>query len=59
MNWVEIFNRLWRIIDQAGATNFSGPRFLDAVREVNFNVPPYGVFMAHGIELWVAVHGRN
>lgn len=46
MNWVVIFNRLFEIINtQNSATYYSGPMFLDVVRETNHSVPPYGVFM--------------
>lgn len=36
INWVEVFNRLFELINNQGdtATYFSGPRFLDAVREI-------------------------
>jgi hypothetical protein len=46
MNWVAIFNRLWPIINTPGVTYFGGPRFLDTLREVDVNVPPYAAFIA-------------
>lgn len=45
MNWDGIWNRLWRLLDMPEPCYFSGPRFLSAVREVNLDLPPYGVMM--------------
>jgi len=45
INWVGIFNRLWRIIDAPGDCYFSGSRFLDKVREVNLDLPGYSQFI--------------
>jgi len=40
-----VYNRLWRVIDAAGKCYFSGPRFLDKLREVNYGLPGYGEFI--------------
>ena len=45
MNWVVIFNRLFEIINTIGPTYYSGPMFLDVVRETNHNVPPYAAYL--------------
>lgn len=45
MNWVVIFNRLFEIINTQGPTYYSGPMFLDVVRETNHNVPPYAAYI--------------
>jgi hypothetical protein len=45
MNWVAVFNRLWRLMDDHGPTYFGGPRFLNAIREVREDLPPYAAFM--------------
>src|SRR4051812_3288479 len=42
MNWTGIWNRLWRIIDSPGECYFSGPRFLNVIRDVNMDLPDYG-----------------
>lgn len=35
MNWVRVYNRLFELINTAGPTYFSGPRFLSKVRDVD------------------------
>jgi hypothetical protein len=45
MNWVQIFNRLFELINTQGETYYGGTRFLDTIREVNFNVPSYAVYI--------------
>lgn len=45
MNWVVIFNRLFEIINTPGPTYYSGPMFLDVVRETNHSVPPYAAYI--------------
>jgi hypothetical protein len=45
MNWVRIWNRLWRMLDMPAPCYFSGPRFLASIREVNPDVPQYGELM--------------
>ena len=41
MNWIQIFNRLFEIINTTGDCYFGGPRFLNIVREINYSVPTY------------------
>ncbi len=41
MNWIQIYNRLFEIINTQGDTYYGGTRFLNSIREVNFNVPSY------------------
>lgn len=42
MNWIIIFNRLFEIINnQDNDAYYGGTRFLNAVRQVTFAVPPY------------------
>ncbi len=41
MNWIQIFNRLFELINTQGETYFGGTRFLNTIREVNYNVPSY------------------
>jgi len=41
MNWVAIFNRLFEIINTQGDTYYSGTRYLNTIREVNYAVPNY------------------
>ncbi len=45
IKWTGVYNRLWLLIDAKGVCYFSGPRFLNAVREVSFDVPPYRQFI--------------
>ena len=45
MNWTGIWNRLWRIIDSQGDCYFSGPRFLNTIRDFNMDLPDYGEFI--------------
>lgn len=45
MNWVQIFNRLFELINTQGDTYYGGTRFLDTIREVNFNVPNYVTYI--------------
>jgi hypothetical protein len=46
MNWQAIFNRLWRVINVLNTPSyFGGPRFVDAVREVNPDLPGYEALM--------------
>jgi hypothetical protein len=41
-NWVTVFNRLFEIINQKGTPSyFSGPRFIDKVREIDQYFPQY------------------
>ena len=46
MNWRAIYNRLWVIINAQGPGYFSGPRFLDRVREFDLDTPTYAEFRA-------------
>jgi hypothetical protein len=46
LNWQGVYNRLWVIINASGPGYFSGPRFLDKVREFDLNTPPYDKFLA-------------
>ena len=41
MNWVVIFNRLFEIINIPGDSYIGGGKFLDRIREVNYNAPKY------------------
>lgn len=45
MNWVQIFNRLFELINTQGDTYYGGTRYLDTIREVNFNVPNYSTYI--------------
>jgi hypothetical protein len=45
-NWRAVFNRLWVIINAAGTGYFSGPRFLDKVREFDLDTPTYAEYLA-------------
>ncbi|GMU85760.1 MAG: hypothetical protein AMXMBFR48_10020 [Ignavibacteriales bacterium] len=45
MNWVAIFNRLFEIINTQGDTYYSGARFLNTLREVNYSVPQYSTYI--------------
>lgn len=45
MNWVAIFNRLFEIINTQGDTYYSGTRFLNTIREVNYAVPNYQTYI--------------
>jgi hypothetical protein len=45
INWVATFNRLFEIINTPGDSYYGGTRFLDAIREVNYNVPSYKVYI--------------
>lgn len=45
-NWIEIYNRLFEIINQPDtATYFSGPRFIDTVRKYEHYFPTYSQFI--------------
>lgn len=47
MNWIEIYNRLFELINNQGdpATYFSGPRFIDTVRQYEPYFPDYAQFI--------------
>lgn len=47
MNWIEIYNRLFEVINDRSdtATYFSGPRFIDTVREFHPYFPDYNQFI--------------
>jgi hypothetical protein len=45
MNWTEIFNRLFAIINGKDEVYYSGPRFLSTVRELNPHYPDYSQLM--------------
>ena len=47
MNWIEIFNRLFEIINDQGdtATYFSGPKFINVVRETEPYFPDYSQYI--------------
>jgi hypothetical protein len=44
-NWVRIYNMLFEIVNH-GETNYSGPKFIVVVREVDPYFPEYNQFMA-------------
>jgi hypothetical protein len=46
-NWIEIYNRLFEVINNQGdtATYFSGPRFIDTVRQYEPYFPDYSQFI--------------
>ncbi|MCF8716436.1 hypothetical protein JM658_16535 [Joostella atrarenae] len=41
MNWIQIYNRLFELINIQGDTYYGGTKFLNTIREVNNNVPSY------------------
>jgi len=43
--WIEAYNRLFEIINQQGECYYSGSRFLDIIREINYSVPTYRQFI--------------
>lgn len=47
MNWIEIYNRLFELINNQGdtATYFTGPRFINTVREFEPYFPDYTQFI--------------
>jgi hypothetical protein len=45
INGVGVYNRLWRLIGEKGDCYFSGPRFLNTIREVSLDVPTYNQFI--------------
>jgi hypothetical protein len=47
MNWIEIYNRIFELINNQGdaATYFSGPRFINTVREFEPYFPDYNQFI--------------
>lgn len=45
MNWIQIYNRLFELINIQGETYFGGTRFLNIIREVNYNVPSYSNYI--------------
>lgn len=44
-NWSRIYNRLFQIIDQTGDCYFSGPKFIECVKEIDPYFPNYGMYM--------------
>lgn len=44
-NWIAAYNRLFEIINQKDECYYSGSKFLDIVREVNYGVPNYNTFI--------------
>lgn len=46
INWIKSYNRLFEIINQSDKDcYYSGSRFLDEIREINFSVPSYKVYI--------------
>ncbi|TSA51382.1 MAG: hypothetical protein D4R43_00855, partial [Sphingobacteriales bacterium] len=45
INWVVVFNRLFEIINGGVNTYYGGTKFLDTIREVNFNAPSYSNYI--------------
>jgi hypothetical protein len=45
VNWVREFNELFKKINQEGDAYFSGPRFLDVIREFDDTYPNYSQFI--------------
>jgi len=45
MNWIQIYNRWFELINIEGDTYYGGPRFLNTVKEVNYNVPSYDTYI--------------
>lgn len=45
MDWVAIFNRLFELINTKGDSYYSGTRFLNTIREVNYAVPNYQTYI--------------
>ena len=45
MNWMEIYNRLYEIINEQGGNYYSGPRFLGIVKEYDPYFPDYYNYM--------------
>lgn len=47
MNWIEIYNRIFALINNQAdvATYFSGPRFINTVREFELYFPDYNQFI--------------
>ena len=43
--WVRAFNRLLPQLDEQGPTYFSGPRFINLIREVDADHPNYGQYL--------------
>lgn len=41
MNWIEIYNRLFEIINESGPNYYSGPRFISIVKDFNPYFPDY------------------
>src|SRR5215204_2725941 len=45
MNWNELYNKIFRLINEQGSNYFSGERFIDLVKEVDFDFPDYWVYI--------------
>ena len=45
MDWVEIFNRLFELINTKGDSYYSGTKFLNTIRKVNYAVPNYQTYI--------------
>jgi hypothetical protein len=45
MNWIEISNRVFEIINESGPNYFSGPRFIGIVKEIKSYFPDYGNYI--------------
>ncbi|OBQ52802.1 hypothetical protein JJL45_09570 [Tamlana sp. s12] len=41
MNWIQIYNRIFELINIQGNTYYGGTKFLNIIKEVNYNVPSY------------------
>ena len=41
MNWIEIYNRLFEIINESGPNYYSGPRFISIAKEFDTYFPDY------------------
>jgi hypothetical protein len=45
MNWIEIYNRLFEIINQSDPNYYSGPRFISIAKEFNPYFPDYNLYI--------------
>lgn len=59
MNWVAIFNRLFELINTKGDSYYSGTRFLNTIRKVNYAVPNYQTYIDQRREQNKSTSRRN
>ncbi len=60
INWIKLYNRLFEIINQSGKDcYYTGSRFLDEIRTINYSVPSYSAYIENRKKEQVSTSRRD